>query len=261
MGIIFLFLYFELPSEDELWIGRQLNGAMMEFERSDVNEKMEVEKVGLESIKIMKGSVEEARDFARLMLISSPVLFPIFFGKNALQVLEKIYREPNHLFSVDHVWFAKVNDEKIIGMILIYDWRQKQEEETNTGKILIKTIPITMLKNVKLHLMIRNLLGVVKSGELYISNVAVYRKYRGKGIGTRLLTFAEETAREKSAKKLSLEVETENTRAKLLYERLGFKIEWKTPKWKYKGKILEFYRIVKNLPRDNGGKARRSPLD
>ncbi|MET0285464.1 MAG: GNAT family N-acetyltransferase, partial [Polyangiales bacterium] len=53
--------------------------------------------------------------------------------------------------------------------------------------------------------------------ELYVEDWA-----RGQGIGTRALAFAEGVCAELRVKRLCMEVEHENPRARRLYEKLGF---------------------------------------
>lgn len=78
--------------------------------------------------------------------------------------------------------------------------------------------------------------------EYYIDTIAVHPLARGNGIGTALLTFAEEVARNKHFTKLSLNVETAKDKAQKLYTRQGFVI---TEPWS----IIDepFYHMVKTL--------------
>ena len=59
-------------------------------------------------------------------------------------------------------------------------------------------------------------------GEYYIETIAVSSAARGRGIGTKLLQWCEDTARSHSARVLVLGVVNGN-RAKGLYERFGFR--------------------------------------
>jgi len=59
------------------------------------------------------------------------------------------------------------------------------------------------------------------SGSPYIKSVAVFPEFRGHGIGTRLLSFAEELFRHKS-KHIFICVSSFNHQARKLYERFGF---------------------------------------
>lgn len=61
-------------------------------------------------------------------------------------------------------------------------------------------------------------------GELYIDTVSVSAEARGMGIGSKLLDFAGELAAKRGLGRLSLMVMYENTRARALYERAGFKV-------------------------------------
>lgn len=58
--------------------------------------------------------------------------------------------------------------------------------------------------------------------ELYVANLFITLKHRGKGVGTSLLTLFEKLARQKSFDKISLIVFEMNSRAKRLYTKLGF---------------------------------------
>jgi [ribosomal protein S18]-alanine N-acetyltransferase len=60
------------------------------------------------------------------------------------------------------------------------------------------------------------------AGSPYIKSIAVYAAFRGHGIGTKLLSFAEDIFRSKS-KHLFICVSSFNHRARKLYEKIGFR--------------------------------------
>lgn len=60
-------------------------------------------------------------------------------------------------------------------------------------------------------------------GTLYISSLAVFDRFRGMGLGTRMLSIARDQAREKGLDALSLIVFEQNTGALRLYQREGFR--------------------------------------
>jgi ribosomal protein S18 acetylase RimI-like enzyme len=62
-------------------------------------------------------------------------------------------------------------------------------------------------------------------GNGHVSLVAVKAAYQGKGIGTRLMSAAEEYARSVGCRRLELEVFEQNAEAVRLYERLGYERE------------------------------------
>ena len=60
-------------------------------------------------------------------------------------------------------------------------------------------------------------------GSWYVNVLATMPEHRGKGLGGRLLAFAEKQARERGRRGLSIIVEDANTGARRLYERYGFR--------------------------------------
>lgn len=55
-----------------------------------------------------------------------------------------------------------------------------------------------------------------------VSNLIVEPKFQGQGLGTRLLHYLEEQARNRGFKRLTIGVDSSNERAKRLYEREGY---------------------------------------
>jgi ribosomal protein S18 acetylase RimI-like enzyme len=60
-----------------------------------------------------------------------------------------------------------------------------------------------------------------QTGELYVDSIAVFPAYRHRGIGTILLSHAQQRAKELNIPLVTLAVEPTNS-AKLLYQELGF---------------------------------------
>lgn len=58
--------------------------------------------------------------------------------------------------------------------------------------------------------------------ECYVANVGVAQNYRGEGIGSSLVNYAIERAREMKMSFISLEVRPSNETAVKIYERFGF---------------------------------------
>ena len=75
-----------------------------------------------------------------------------------------------------------------------------------------------------------NLLHTTKPGEAYIYMLAVGEGARGMGVGSKLMAWAEEIARERQCSYMALEV-IYNNPATRLYERKGYVIQ-KTALWK-----------------------------
>ena len=65
-------------------------------------------------------------------------------------------------------------------------------------------------------------LGLARKG--HVISIAVLDDHREKGVGTRLLTTAQQEIAKKSGSECYLEVRVSNLRAVALYERLGYKV-------------------------------------
>lgn len=76
----------------------------------------------------------------------------------------------------------------------------------------------------------------VIAGEGYITNVAVFPKYRNSGVGTALVNEAVSYCKKENLEFLSLEVRKSNEQAIRLYEKAGFKVV---------GERKDFYRNPK----------------
>jgi [ribosomal protein S18]-alanine N-acetyltransferase len=69
------------------------------------------------------------------------------------------------------------------------------------------------------------------SGELQLVNVAVHPDLRGRGLGRKLLNHLLREAEIRGAGKIFLEVRPSNEAAIGLYERLGFKVLYRRPRY------------------------------
>ena len=59
---------------------------------------------------------------------------------------------------------------------------------------------------------------------VYLDDLSVAEKYRGIGIGTKLIALAENYAEDRGVPAVSLHVERTNTSARYLYQRLGYAV-------------------------------------
>lgn len=69
-----------------------------------------------------------------------------------------------------------------------------------------------------------SIMQVPKKHELYIADLGVSEQSRGMGIGSALIQYHIDGAKENHLKTLSLDVATTNPRAEALYRRLGFNV-------------------------------------
>ncbi len=200
----------------------------------------------MDDLIIRKGKIEDARDFSHLILLSAPVFFPSLFGDNVLEVMENLFRYPGNIFSFEHSYFVEM-EKKIAGMVLGYTWKERDQEELNTGFLLFRYLGWDILTRVPYLLRVQSILGKLVAGDYYISNIAVYPEFRGCGLGTRLLKKMEEEAVERGCKMMVLDVEADNRGAIRLYQKLGYNAGERSSVVKIKGKSFEFFRMRKNI--------------
>ncbi|MGC8897808.1 MAG: GNAT family N-acetyltransferase [Bacteroidota bacterium] len=199
----------------------------------------------MNNVSIRNASLDDAKDFAELMLISAPY-FPLLFGENIRMILQHLFSQHRNLFSFEHVYFAEIH-EKIAGMIIGYDSKTKRQESLLTGALLFAEMKDNFLKKLPLLAKFNKTVGQLSKNDFYISNVATYFPYRGKGIGTKLMFEIEKVAKEKRTKRILLDVEKENREAIRFYAKLGYQVSWDFSIQLTEDTILSFHRMSKEL--------------
>lgn len=194
---------------------------------------------------IRKAMPEDSQSFVNLFLLSAPY-FPIVFGKNIVYNLWELFQRRKNLFSYEHTFFAEIDGERA-GMLLGYDWNTKNRENLNTGLMLLRFGGFKMLLLTPTYLKFNNTVGQFEKGEYYISNVAVYEIFRGKGVGRLLMQLAEDEAKNCGSMKIVLDVERGNVNAINFYRSLGFEENVEFHISLEKGFCLNFLRMIKVL--------------
>lgn len=171
----------------------------------------------------------ELEDCAKLLYISGPDLFSYIYNEKEPEIYKLfkiLFKEPDTTFSKENI-IVEEKDSKIRGLILAHPVSNMKHYLINELKCIrhitrgLYTFLIELLK-----MFYRTRIALyyppLKNDELFICNLAVFKKYRRKGIATQLLKRSEEIASEKGLNKLSLYVEIDNLSAKKLYKKYGF---------------------------------------
>jgi len=103
--------------------------------------------------------------------------------------------------------------QKIIGMSLSYP---SHFHRISSG--MRKFLPADRLKHVE------NIFNSGVGNSLYLDTLCVDQDFRGKGIGSKLISLVQQKACKQGINALSLIVLADNTRAQKLYKRHGFEI-------------------------------------
>lgn len=166
------------------------------------------------NILIRNARIEDAREAVPLIIeaigdISAQMTGETEEAKIIEEFVQLFTRTDNrHSYLNTHI--AEM-EGKVAGVLVFYSAEQAISLDANLEKYLsakkgtaIKIDPETL------------------PGEWYIDTVVVDPTYRGHGIGTMLLTYAEQLVKDFGGGKLSLNVETKKNAAIRLYNRLGF---------------------------------------
>jgi len=225
---------------------------MVQNVESSVTSMLHCSSVMKKDILIRKGTPHDSDDFASLIVISSPTLFPAVFGAKAGNILKALFCHRHNLFSFQHCHFIEVGG-RIAGMTLSYDWQAANRERLKTGLLLLKYMKTQLLTRLSTLLEAHTVLSKIGDGEYYVSNLAVYPDHRNLGLGTRLLVQTENEAKKFGAGRVVLEVEADNQDAIQLYEKNGYAVARELEEIaasKKTFKFLQMSKLITPIPRN-----------
>ena len=152
---------------------------------------------------------EDSLEIAKLVLIASDGLAEYIWslyagpGDDLLEVGASRYQRTGVDYSFENTRIAEV-DGRVAGMLLTYGIGELEPVSDDVPDVL------------------RPYAALEEPDSLYISDVAIHARFRGQGLGKRLMADAHQIAAAKGYDKLSLIVFERNTFAHGLYIRLGF---------------------------------------
>jgi len=185
-----------------------------------------------------------------LLYLSMNELADYLFGGVHLSVdmiLAGLFFMNGNRFSWNTIDIAEWQSQ-LAGMLVSYPGREFARRELAIGFGLFKLCGFLDTMRLSVHaLSIAN--GVeTRRDEYYLANMAVSPEFQGRGIGSALLTNAEQKAKDAGLKKCSLIVDTENLSARRLYERFGYQVVFtKTYPGPAEEAHAEYHRMVKEL--------------
>lgn len=196
-------------------------------------------------IKIRNSEIRDKFHFVELFIISSPY-FEEILGKRVKNILGHLFIQKGNLFSFKNVFIAEFKNE-IAGMILGYPSFIKERDNLKTGILLFKISMPEFIFRIKRFLLMNKEVGKIEKNDFYISNIAIFSKFRGMGIGEKLIEFTEKIAIKNKSKRIVLDVEKENLNAINFYKHIGFGTIKESKVFLRKGMELNFYRMGKLL--------------
>lgn len=194
---------------------------------------------------IRKAEVSDADVVATLILETGLRFLPLVFGPHVKLILGRLIKTPGTVFYLDNIYVLEIEEGKVVGVLVAFPGSVIRKRALKTGIVLYQIMGFELIKRLGIFRLVwmRN---KVRKDEFYISNVAVDRKHRGMGYGSKLMNYAEKLAKEHNLNRISLDVENTNSLAIELYKRLGY--VGKNVKRVYiKGTKFVFVRMVKEL--------------
>ncbi|MBD8497320.1 GNAT family N-acetyltransferase [Paenibacillus arenosi] len=157
------------------------------------------------------------------------------------QLVQTLYLKSNTRFSSEHTHVVDIDGE-VAGILTTAAGSKLDGLNLRAAVKGFSFITGKMLKNVAKHA--GSLLKTKEAldDEYYITTLSVDSKFRGKGIGSKLMDLAEKLARENGYRKCSLTVDANNEKARRLYNQLGY-----VEQSQFKLMHYTFVRMVKSL--------------
>lgn len=170
----------------------------------------------------------DASQASRLIYDTFPKMATFIFGlgdpERAKNILAKLFAQPGHRFSYEFTHII-TQGNRVMGMFIAYPGSDLLALNWRLARLLIKQYSLAE----KLKLIQRALpvifIQEAASDEYLVSNLAVKKGQRGKGIGAQILPYIEAQAKQAGFQKLSLMVTLDNQNARRFYERHGFHIK------------------------------------
>ena len=130
--------------------------------------------------------------------------------KAILNSLEELFKRTDNRHSYKNTYIAE-NNSGVAGIMVVYGGNQATILDSNLEKWL--AAKGAMVQTIEVE---------ARPDEFYIDTICTAPQYRGHGVGTTLLKYADKIAKEKGYQKVSLSVEKQKERARHLYEKMGF---------------------------------------
>lgn len=176
------------------------------------------------SIRTAIPAFEEGQRFACYADQASEGFFRFMLGHRVADVIATAYAYPNHDLSYRNVLVAE-RDAAILGMASSFSAEERRHFSEQPLRKAAGSALFRMLAVRAFGAPLWRALDRLADGDFYLLAIAVEESVRGQGVGSMLLDAVEERARAAGAKRLSLDVATNNRGARKLYESRGMRTE------------------------------------
>lgn len=205
---------------------------------------------------IRKAEGKDRADICKLHYMAGEHFFNYFFAstkKTVLKTLDRLYKLPDTIFSMDFFWVYE-DYGTIQGAISLFPGRDKKLLEENIGKQEKKLAQISgLFKTTKMLFRgsLHKYMPPIDDDELYIQALAVFPQHKGQRVASALLQHTFHYANEQQLPKVSLFVEIQNEHAVMVYKKYGFRITT-TQQFKRKYRKHKLYGVHKMVAEIRG---------
>lgn len=196
--------------------------------------------------RIVSATTARDEEFSELAIHSGPELIPAIFGPRARNFWKRAFRHPACLFSFEHTRFIEVEGEPA-GMALAYDWETKRRQERRSTLLMLRQLKWDFFRQMPVMRQSGEIMARITEGDFYLSNLAVYPRFRSLGYGARLMASIEESAIRSGSKRVVLDAEADKERTIQFYHRQGYRIEEELPTLKARNRDFRLFKLTKNL--------------
>ena len=196
-------------------------------------------------MQVRRGTPKDKNHFSELVLLAAPFFSKLFGEEDAMGLLGYLYVRDKNLFSFSHCLIAQ--NEDVLGLVVGYDWQAKQSEQLSTGYLMIKHLGLHFFKVLPALLKLDAKVSRISRNEYYVAFLAVYPTVQSRGVGTVLISCAEQEASLCGADFVCLDVETENEKAISFYQKRGYETERTFSVNLTQEVVLHFHRMKKEL--------------
>lgn len=194
---------------------------------------------------VRHGNIDDSTDFSKLITTSGELLTQLW-GNHSADLMKTLFRFPDNIYGYHHSFFA-CYDEHTVGFFLGGSGKTIVQEQAATQRRIINFLGWHYCKRFFKLRQINNSLGDLQENEFFLSNIAVYEKFRNLGAGTFLLNKVFHEAGFEQCTRIVLDVLSTNAIAIRFYEKNGFRIEKIRPAIHLDGRDFQFYKMVFKL--------------
>ncbi|MCR8842663.1 GNAT family N-acetyltransferase [Paenibacillus sp. SC116] len=194
-------------------------------------------------VTIRKSLPQDAKKSAKLMFDAMDWLGDLLQlnTERSTELVQTLYLKTGTRFSSEYTYVVDIDGE-VAGILTTAAGSNLDRLNLRAAVSSFSFITGKTLKNVAKHAGSLLKTKEALNDEYYITTLSVDSKFRGKGIGSKLMDLAEKLARENGFRKCSLTVDASNEKARRLYNQLGY-----VEQSQFKLMHYTFVRMVKSL--------------